>query len=367
MGGFVRDRGRAVAVPQLITEHPDVASELVGGVAQRFVAIVASHHAEPIDEYEPGVEVGRGGALVRATEASADHILELAFGAADPPPDIAIGPRVLGGKRQRTNRSVLGERVESDGHQTKVDVTEIHLGGNRVTNLVHDLVDVRTRLAAVGSRECVQSDLASRVFAGDERTVVASECIAGSESNAGQHLDRFEDRKGQSCPDEQREAHARHLEPSGEDEAFINWIPQVSRIDAMRRIWWIPIIIASLVFLYFTALPGDLAVGRDSEDGIAGTYTVNGLNPLGEEYSGTAVIVATDSGFDVEWIVTGVIQRGTGNLEGSTFTTTWEATSAAAGGAGRSIYVIQSDGSLVGERFIDGVDEPGTEELFPEA
>ncbi len=135
----------------------------------------------------------------------------------------------------------------------------------------------------------------------------------------------------------------------------------------MRRIWWIPIVIASLAFLYFTALPGDLAVGRDSEDGIAGTYTVNGINPIGEEYSGTAVIVATDVGFDIEWIVTGAIQQGTGTLDGVTLTTAWEATSAAAGGSGRSIYTLEADGSLVGQRFIDGVDGSGTETLFPDA
>lgn len=135
----------------------------------------------------------------------------------------------------------------------------------------------------------------------------------------------------------------------------------------MRRVWWIPIIIAGLVFLYFTALPGDLAVGRDDQSGIAGTYTVNGVDPTGLEYSGTAVIVAVEGGYDIEWIVTGVIQRGTGTLDGDTLSATWEATSSAGGGSGRSVYTVESDGRLVGQRFIDGVDEPGPEELFPEA
>ena len=135
----------------------------------------------------------------------------------------------------------------------------------------------------------------------------------------------------------------------------------------MRRIWWIPIIAAGLLFLYVTALPGDLAVGRDSDDGITGTYTVNGVTPFGEEYSGTAVIVRSDAGYDIEWIVTGVIQRGTAQLDGVTLTAEWEATSSATGGSGRSVYTVGPDGSIVGQRFVDGVEEAGSEELLPEA
>jgi hypothetical protein len=134
-----------------------------------------------------------------------------------------------------------------------------------------------------------------------------------------------------------------------------------------RRLWWLLIVAVGLVFLYFTALPGDLAVGRDDSTGISGVYTVNGVDPTGLEYSGTAVIVDTESGYDIEWIVTGVIQRGIGTLVGDTLTADWEATSSAGGGSGRSIYTVRDDGALIGERFIDGVDESGIEELFPEA
>lgn len=135
----------------------------------------------------------------------------------------------------------------------------------------------------------------------------------------------------------------------------------------MRRIWWIPIIVGGLVFLYYTALPGDSPVGRDDPSGIAGTYTVNGVESTGEEYSGTAVIVATDGGYDIEWIVTGVIQRGDATLDGTTLTATWEATSSAEPATGRTVYSLEPDGRLVGRRFVDGVAEPSTEELFPEA
>lgn len=135
----------------------------------------------------------------------------------------------------------------------------------------------------------------------------------------------------------------------------------------MRRTWWILILALGLVFMYFTALPGDFAVGRDSDDDIVGTYTVNGTNPAGEEYSGTAVIVASAAGYEMEWIITGVIQRGTAEFDGTTLIAEWEATSSATGGSGRSEYLLQPDGRFVGQRFIDGVDDPGDEELFPEA
>ena len=137
----------------------------------------------------------------------------------------------------------------------------------------------------------------------------------------------------------------------------------------MRRVWWVVGIGAFLVFLYVPALPGDFAVGRDDEDGIAGTYTVNGVDATGLEYSGTVVITGTEQPdrYDVEWIITNAIQEGSGLVEGSTFTATWTTSAAVEPASGRSVYEITDDGRLVGERFLDTGGEPATEELFPEA
>ncbi len=137
----------------------------------------------------------------------------------------------------------------------------------------------------------------------------------------------------------------------------------------MKRVWWVVGIAAFLVFLYVTALPGDFAVGRDDEEGIAGTYTVNGVDATGLEYSGTVVITSTDDAdrYDVEWIITNAIQAGSGLVEGSTFTATWTTSAAVEPASGRSVYEITDDGRLVGQRFLDTGGEPATEELFPEA
>ncbi len=137
----------------------------------------------------------------------------------------------------------------------------------------------------------------------------------------------------------------------------------------MKRIWWLVGVVAFLVFLYITALPGNLAVGRDDDSGLAGTYTVNGVDPSGREYSGTLVI--TDTGADryrLEWIVTGAIVSGTGVRAGNELNVEWETTAAAAGQrSGTGSYVIMPDGSMTGTRRVDGSDEVGTEEVFPSA
>lgn len=124
-----------------------------------------------------------------------------------------------------------------------------------------------------------------------------------------------------------------------------------------------------LVMLYACALPGDLAVGREDEGALPGVYTVNGVDPTGAEYSGTMVIQATDATerFDIEWIVTGAIQRGVGRVDGDSLVVTWtEVNNATGAGTGTTTYRIGSDGELAGTWFAVGFDEPGTEQVLPE-
>jgi hypothetical protein len=139
----------------------------------------------------------------------------------------------------------------------------------------------------------------------------------------------------------------------------------------VRWIWWILGAVAAGLMLYECALPGDLAVGRDSDQGLAGTYTVNGVNATGQEYSGTLVITGAGEpggSYDLEWIVTGSIQRGTGRLTGDRLVVSWSTVAAAEGtGSGTAELVVQPDGRLVGTRFDAAGGEVGTEEIFPEA
>lgn len=149
----------------------------------------------------------------------------------------------------------------------------------------------------------------------------------------------------------------------------------------MRRLWWVLGLAAFLVFLYVTALPGDLPVGRESEGGLLGVYTVNGVDDTGAEYSGTMTIADEDPGdgrYDIEWVITGAIQRGTGMIDGGRLVTEWEVVASAdATISGRTVYELDADGAPVrGERTLTdaadgGLPTPGvvgaaTETVFSE-
>jgi hypothetical protein len=121
--------------------------------------------------------------------------------------------------------------------------------------------------------------------------------------------------------------------------------------------------------LAMCGLPGDTLEDPDDRDGLAGTYVVNGTDPAGTEYSGTVTIAEGDEPgrFTVQWIVTGSIQEGVGVLEGDRFVVDWSTTSSGRGESrGTADYTLGDDGVLRGTRTVDGSDETGTEEIFPE-
>ena len=133
------------------------------------------------------------------------------------------------------------------------------------------------------------------------------------------------------------------------------------------------------VMLYLCALPGDLPASVDTTDGLAGTYSANGVNPNGDEFGGTAVFTATDDPdvFDVQLIITGSIQQGVAILDGNRVDVTWATISSASDDtlAGGGDYVLADDGSLSGTWWVtDGAgtdggragDAVGTIELFPD-
>jgi hypothetical protein len=117
--------------------------------------------------------------------------------------------------------------------------------------------------------------------------------------------------------------------------------------------------------LAMCGIPGD---SLDDDAGILGTYVVNGVDPIGTDYSGTVTISEGPAGtYVVQWIVTGSIQRGTGRLSGDRLVVEWETVTDARGpSSGTAEYIVGDDGVLRGDRFVDGVAEPGTEEIFPE-
>lgn len=139
----------------------------------------------------------------------------------------------------------------------------------------------------------------------------------------------------------------------------------------MKWIKWIVFVGAFMAMLYYTAVPdGFVTNPGDDGDGIAGTYSINGLGPTGVEYTGVFMIASVndDGTYPVQWIVTGAIDEGVGRLDGSAFEVQW--VSKVTSGdpmSGTATYVLQPDGRLVGERWVDGFDAPSTEEIFPQA
>ncbi len=118
--------------------------------------------------------------------------------------------------------------------------------------------------------------------------------------------------------------------------------------------------------LAMCGLPGD---SLEDGTGIVGTYVVNGVDPNDVEYSGTVTISPGDASdaYVVQWIITGTIQQGVGVLAGDRLTVEWETVTSARGtSSGTAEYVVDDDGVLRGTRRVDGVDQSGTEEIFPE-
>jgi len=113
--------------------------------------------------------------------------------------------------------------------------------------------------------------------------------IAGGGPDPGQNLDRLEDGEGDRSDDHHGEERGCALQWPRDDEP-VGGHRRSRGLPAMKLLWWVVGITAFLIMLYNCALPGDLAVGRDRDNGLAGTYTVNGVDPTGIEYSGTVII-----------------------------------------------------------------------------
>ncbi len=128
--------------------------------------------------------------------------------------------------------------------------------------------------------------------------------------------------------------------------------------------------VRALVLIMFSLLLSGCIPGAQLEQGpgIIGTYVVNGVDPLGTEYTGRMSITAgNDLGeVVVEWVVTGAILHGEGRVEGNILEVDWVTNDGPRGASsGTARYEIMPDGRLVGTRTIDGVDGTGTEEIFP--
>ena len=101
---------------------------------------------------------------------------------------------------------------------------------------------------------------------------------------------------------------------------------------------------------------------------LAGEYAVNGFDPLGQEYGGRLTIVAGNQVgmYEMQWIVVGSIQKGTGIVEGNQLLVVWHSVeNSTSQSSGKAVYTITQAGELYGTRTVEGYSESGTEQAFP--
>jgi len=121
--------------------------------------------------------------------------------------------------------------------------------------------------------------------------------------------------------------------------------------------------------LLLTVISTSCAFPEQGSDGsLAGTYFLNGVDPDGTEYGGRLEIMATDQAdvYDLQWIITGSIQTGTGTVTGNELDAEWEVMEGYNSSShGTAHYTISPEGELNGERVVTGAEGTGTEEAFP--
>jgi hypothetical protein len=101
---------------------------------------------------------------------------------------------------------------------------------------------------------------------------------------------------------------------------------------------------------------------------LAASYSVNGVDPQGTEYSGNLQVRPGDAAgtYALQWIITGSIQEGFGQVQGNQLLVRWRTTDGIGlGVTGLTTYTITTEGELYGPRTIDGVEKAGEEQAFP--
>lgn len=101
---------------------------------------------------------------------------------------------------------------------------------------------------------------------------------------------------------------------------------------------------------------------------LAASYSVNGVDPQGTEYGGNLQVWQGDTPgtYALQWIITGSIQEGFGQLRGNQLLVRWRTIDGIdLGVTGLTTYTITTAGEMYGPRTIDGVEKAGEEKAFP--
>jgi hypothetical protein len=143
----------------------------------------------------------------------------------------------------------------------------------------------------------------------------------------------------------------------------------------MKRIYFFTLLMAlaltlTACFPRRTPAPLGADAPADNVPNILGSYALNATDGLGERYGGTLSVFEGDAPneYKLQWLVSGDIQEGVGTLEGNQLTFTWQSVSGTDQFlSGNGVYTVTVNGELYGERFINGVEKPGTEAAYPNA
>ena len=139
----------------------------------------------------------------------------------------------------------------------------------------------------------------------------------------------------------------------------------------MKRIHIISLLLAlTLTACYPRRTPAPLGADApvDNVPVIVGEYALNAEDATHERYGGSLFVTAGSqpNEYNLQWLVSGDIQKGVGTLEGNQLTFTWESIEGTAQYlSGYGSYTVTINGELYGERYVDGVEEPGTEAAYP--
>ncbi|MDF1594796.1 MAG: hypothetical protein P1T08_01680 [Acidimicrobiia bacterium] len=101
---------------------------------------------------------------------------------------------------------------------------------------------------------------------------------------------------------------------------------------------------------------------------LSGTYVLNGIDPLGNEYTGHLEVSDTEriGIYDLQWIVTEAFQLGTGRLDGNLLEVEWRTSDQAAQEvSGTATFTVTVDGELYGSKHVDGDDGEWRETAYP--
>ena len=137
----------------------------------------------------------------------------------------------------------------------------------------------------------------------------------------------------------------------------------------MNRVIFIIVLVSVIVV---GCSRGDGEIRADAIPGavpdILGTYVVNGVDHLNNEYGGHLTITAGEhpGEFKFQWIIVESIQEGIGKLEGNQLLIEWKnIDDPGITYGGTVIYTITEDGELIGNRTVMGQIGEGRETAYP--